>query len=305
MTVKSVKKRVLPELDDDFAADTGEAETLLELRQKLKEGLESQAEHQAGHFAENELVEQLLDMHDFDLPEAFVNRQIDNKIRQQLQQLQQQGMNPQDLDLDFESLRDGLREETEDQLRTEFVLIAIAEKEGLQVDDQDLQNYIAHQAMHSQVSPQQLAQWYQQDRNRLQQAAGSALLEKTVGFLLEKADIQEIEWPEEEEHEAKSQARREKRAARSKKADKPKKQAKTPKKEAKKEEPKAKKAGGTPATKAKTDQPAAAPNGAEAKEAFSAKTVDELKDYLRDNDLKVSGKKADLIDRLVEAGVTP
>lgn len=317
LTIKSVKQRMLPELDDDFAADTGEAETLLELRGKIRESLEQQKEHQAGHFAENELIEALIDQHDFDLPPAFVRRQIDSKINQQFKQLQEQGLDIQNMDIDLEDIRENLREETEDQLRAEFLLLAIAEKEGLEVNDQDLQNYISHQAMHSNIPPQQLVRWYQEDPKRVQQAAGSALLEKTVNYLLSEAEIEEIEWPSDEEQQKRDEAKEKKKAARAKKsaksakpakkADKAEKADKPEKKEAaaKTEEDKPAPKGGVPKTKPKTDQPAAAPDSNDAREAFSAKTVDELKDYLRDHDLKVSGKKAELIDRLVEAGVNP
>lgn len=290
ITVKAVKRRVLPELNDDFAQDTGEAETLLELRQKVRESLVEQQEHQALHFAENELVDKLLDRHDFEIPPAFLRRQIDNKINQQLQQLQQQGIDVQDLDLDVEHLREGLREETESQLRAEFLLLAIADKEGLEVTNEDLQNYFAHQAQHSGVSPQQLMQYYQADQNRLQQAAGSALLEKTVNFLLDEAEFDEIEWPSEEEMQARAE---EKAAAKAKEVTK----------EAVKE------ADGEAAEQIAETESVEAVEEPEAqadhREAFESLTVADLKDILRDADLKVSGKKAELVDRLLEAGVTP
>lgn len=289
ITVKSVKARVLPELDDDFAADTGEAQTLLELRQKVKEQLAHQQEHSAGHYAENDLMERLLDQNDFDLPPLFVRQQIDNKINQQLRQLTQQGMDLKNLNLDVDKIREDLREETEDQLRAEFLLLAIAEKEQLQINDEDMEAFFQHQSMHMNAPADQIKRFYQQDRNRWQQAAGSALLEKTVNFLLEKADIKEIEWPSEEEQKAKAEA---KKAKSEKKADKP-----------KKEKPKAKKED-KPA-KAKSEKTEAKSAGGDPTAALNKLKVDQLKDLLRDNDLPVSGKKSELVERLVEAGVSP
>ncbi len=306
LTIKSVKQRSLPELDDDFARDTGEAETLLELRQKVREALEHQKEHNAGHFAENDLVERLLEQNEFDVPEKFLRQQIDNNIRRQLQQLQQQGMDPNSLNLNFDQIREDLRDETEGQIRAEFILLAIAEKEGLEVQQDDLQHFFAHQAMHSGVSPEQLVRWYRQDQNRMQQAVASALLEKTVNFLLEKADIDEIEWPTDEELEAKQAERDAKKAAK-----KPAKKKET-KKAAKKAEPKEEKKAAAKEEEAAPKKEKASKPKKEAKAAkgadradYEAKTVDELKDLLRDADLKVSGKKSELIDRLIEAGVQP
>jgi trigger factor len=286
--VKSVKQRVLPELDDDFAQDTGEAETLLELRQKVRESLAEQQEHEALHYAENELIDQLLEQHEFDIPPAFLQRQIDSKINQQLRQLQQQGLDVENLGLDMDELRDQLRDETSNQLRAEFLLMAIAEKENLEVDNDDLQAFFMHQAQHSGVSPQQLMQYYQADQNRLQQAAGSALLEKTVKFLLDEADFNEIDWPTEEELEAKAAE------AASKKAEKATKEA-------------VKEADEEAAEQLSEAESVAAVEGAteDHREAFESLTVSELKDLLRDADLKVSGRKAELVDRLLDAGVTP
>ena len=274
VTVKSVKHRVLPDLDDEFAADTGEAETLLELRQKVRQALEAQQEHAAGHLAENDLLERLVGANDFDLPERFVTQQIDNRIRGQLQRMAQQGMQmPQNLDV--ESLRSQLREETEEQLRAEFLLIAIAQKENVQVEEDDLKSYFGHLAMHSNSTPEQVARHYLSDNNRRQQAMGGALIEKTVRFLLDKADIKEVDWPEEDAHDHEPQAKPAKKESKAKKG----KQAKaTPKAEAS--------SGGSA-------------------DDFKALKVDELKELLKANDLPVSGKKADLIDRLVEAGVSP
>lgn len=282
ITIKSVKQRVLPELDDDLARDTGEAETLLELRQKIREGLAHQKEHSASHFAEANLIERLIAQNDFELPPLFVNQQIDNGLRRQLQQFTQQGFELDQLGLDLSSLRETLRDETEEQLRAEFLLLAIAEKEKLEVGDADLDSYFSHQAMHSKVSPEQMKRWYRQDNSRMQQAAGGALLEKTVNYLLEEATIKEIDWPTEEEQEEKAAALEGKKAA----------------KNAKKEAAPKKKA-------AASEEPAAAAASGDEASSFDAMTVDDLKDLLRANDLKVGGKKTDLIERLVEAGVSP
>lgn len=292
ITIKSVKQRVLPELDDDFARDTGEAETLLELRQKIRESLAHNKEHEAGHLAEGNLIERLLDQNDFEIPPLFLRQQIDNNIRRQLNQLAQQGINPDELGLDLDKIREDLREETEEQIKAEFLLMAIAEKEKLEVGEQDLQNFFMHQAMHSGVTPEQLVRWYRQDRSRMQQAAGSALLEKTVNYLLEEADIKEVDWPTPEEQEKKAEERKAKKAA-------------APKKEKPAKEKKEKKAKEAKAEAAPAKEEAPKATAADATEAFEAMTVDELKELCRANDLKVGGKKSELVERLVEAGVNP
>lgn len=288
LTIRKVERQVLPELDDEFAKQTGQAETALELRAKVREKIAGQKEHQAGHIAENNLVEKLLEQNDFELPPQFVEEQAMQAVRQQLQNLQQQGLDLSQIDLDFEDFKEGIREERESQLKSEFLLVAIAEKEGISVEDADLANYFEHRAMHMGVSADMLRRYMSEEPQRMQQAAASALIEKTVNHLLAEATIKPGEWPDPE-----APPEREKKTKKAPKAEK--KKAEPKKAEAKKPESKEQKA---PAKSSGFDADAAAA-------AFEDKTVAELKDYLRDADLKVSGKKSELIDRLLEAQIEP
>ena len=199
--IKSVKKRVLPEVDDEFAADTGKGQTLIELRANIREEIVQGLAHQAQHLAEDSLVERLLEQNPVELPPLFVLEQIDNRIAQQFQQMTGQQIDPRMIagNESFDGMREDLRENTETQLKSEFLLMAIAEKEGIQVNDADLTAFFEHQSMHMEVDAKTLERFYRQDQSRLQQAAGSALLEKTLGILLAEAKIVDVEWPEDEE----------------------------------------------------------------------------------------------------------
>ncbi len=204
--IKSVKKQVLPELDDEFAKDTGDAETLLELRGQIREEIEEEREHQAMHQAEDQLVDKLLEQNQFDLPPQFIDEQVQHEKQQRMQMLQQftqQGMDPAELGIDMDEFTGGeeLVEEVKDRVRADFLLLAIAEKEGIELEQEDLMNYIQHRAQHSRMQPQQLMQMMMQDEQQLRQANMMALLEKTKGFLLDNADFEEVE-PAEEVEEA-------------------------------------------------------------------------------------------------------
>lgn len=298
--IKSVKRRVLPELDDDFAVDTGMGETYLEMRANVREELAEQQKHSAMHFAQDNLIETLVEMNDFELPPQFVNEQIDNAIRQQLQQLGQQGMDMSQLNIDFSTIRDSMRDEKESQLRAEFLIMAIAEKEGLQVEQEDMQSYIEHQAQHAGVSAQQYMSYIQQDRSRLQQVSTSALFEKTLNKLLDEAEVNEITWDEvEKRREAKEKAQREKAAADMAALD-----AEEAVEEVV-EEAIAEAAEEAVEEEAVEEEAVEEKSGGEVdREALEALTVDELKDLCRDNDLKVGGRKAEIIDRLADAGIS-
>ncbi len=202
LTIKSVKTQVLPELDDEFAKDTGDAETLLELRGNVRDGLAHEKEHAQMHEAEDQLVERLLEQNDISLPEKFVESQVSQETerrQQMLQQFTQQGLDIEEIGLDADEFTSGARKEVEEQVKTEFLLLAIAEKEELELEEDDLRSYIEHRAQHSGVSPQQMIQHLQQNREQWRQANVMALIEKTKRYLVENADIGEIDLTEDED----------------------------------------------------------------------------------------------------------
>ncbi len=201
LNIKSVKKRVLPTVDDEFAVDTGVGDTLIELRSNIRKELAEERGQDARHIAEDNLVDKLLEQNDFPLPEKFLTQQVDQTIQQQFQQ-----MMGQQIDLNmlrgseaFDEMRETLRPDVARKLRSEFLLLSIAEKEDYQVTDEDLKEYCAHQAQYMGTDADTFERWLRSDQNRLQQAAASALLEKTLTQLLGEATIVETEWPEEDE----------------------------------------------------------------------------------------------------------
>src|SRR5690554_2792888 len=198
VTVTEVKHKVLPELDDEFAKDTGQGETLLELRAKLREELEKGQEHDAMHALQSQVLEKLLAQNEVELPPKFVQEQIDNERNQRLKALQQaiqQGMNPATLGIDLATYADpeAFRPEVEEQIRVEFLLSAIFQKEGLEIEQADLMATVEHQAMHQRVQPQQFLQQLLKDPNGMAQIQQLAMLEKTRIFLVEKAEVEEVE----------------------------------------------------------------------------------------------------------------
>lgn len=281
LVVKSVERRRLPDIDDEFAKTTGKGETALEVRANVREELKTQKESQAGHVAENNLVASLLEQNAFELPPRFIDEQVDHAVKQRLQGLQQQGIDLSQIDLDFEAFRDGMRDERIQQLRSEFLLVAIAEKEKVSVEDEDLEKHFAARAQSMGVPADMLKNYMAEDDSRMQQAAASTLIEKTIALLLDKADVVEGEWPS-DESESEVDA-----------SDVGAVQPKDDGAETEDEAPVA-------ASPDEGDY-----DGEAASASFSEQTVAELKDLLRDADLKVSGKKKELVERLVEAEISP
>jgi trigger factor len=195
LTVKSVQKRIIPEVDDAFAKSFGNAETVLELRANIRKSLAEQREHDAMHMAEENMMKRLLEQNTFELPPLFLDEQLNQAARQRAQMLQQQGLDLAQLGVDPTVFKDELRDEVVEQIKSELLLIAIAEKESLKVEQEDLHAYFEHRARHMGVAPRELIAYTAQDQNRMRQASAMALLEKTRTFLLKEATVKSVAWP--------------------------------------------------------------------------------------------------------------
>ena len=201
LNVKKVEQQVLPQVDDDFAAQTGQGETLLELRSNMRERIAEQRDEQASQEAIKNLLGTLKEQNEFSLPPKFVDQQVEKAAERQLQMLQQQGLNPADLGLDVEDLKDDMRDQVTEQIKDEFLLMEIAQKEKIEVNEEDLRGHFQQQADQMGVPLQQFMGFVQQQPDVVQQAQAQVLLDKTKDRLLSEAEINEVEWPTPEQDE--------------------------------------------------------------------------------------------------------
>ena len=141
--VNEVKVRELPELDDDFASEVSEFDTMNEYRADVKKKLEAAAENKAKAEIEDRVVEAAVNNAEFDVPDAMVEAQIDNNVRDFEQRIAYQGMN---LDMYFqytgqtmEQFREQFREQAKKQISGSLVLEAIMNKEGIETGPEELE----------------------------------------------------------------------------------------------------------------------------------------------------------------------
>lgn len=206
MVIKSVKKRVLPELDDDFAVDTGRGQTLVELRDDVRTQIIKEVEATGERHAQETLLDELIGQNTIELPPNFVEEQIDRRLAADFKRMVNQDIDPSMLRGEsFQPMRDSVRDEVVRQVRLEFLLMAIAQKEGFQTTDEDLAKYCEAQASYMNVDAKMYERYVRSDQERLQQAAASALLEKTVSALMSEAQFVDAPWPADEAEAAEAQ----------------------------------------------------------------------------------------------------
>ena len=185
--VKGIKQKALPELNDDFAKETGDFQSLDEVRTKLRQQLESEKQHAAEHAAKDRLVDELVRRNEFPIPEALVERQIDVRLERGLRALAAQGMRTEDMKkMDFPRLRAGQREAALREVRAGLILDRIADQEKIAVTDEEVDKEIEALAKQMQQTAEALRARLTRDgaldriRNRIRN-------EKTLDFLYRRS----------------------------------------------------------------------------------------------------------------------
>ena len=193
VTVRSVKAKDLPELDDEFASTASEFDTLAELREDVRTRLLRVKTLQQGAQARDLLVERLLEATDVPVPDKLVQTEIEWRSRAMENELQQAGMDWDDYisaaGVESKDVYDAeLQENVEKAIRTQFVLDSIADAREVTVDNDDLSAQIVAQAQRSRMSPEQYAQQLQEGGN-IADFVADVRRTKALAQLLEETTI--------------------------------------------------------------------------------------------------------------------
>jgi trigger factor len=193
VTVRSVKTKELPELDDDFASTASEFDTLEELREDIRTRLARTKVLQQGAQARDKLVEHLIETVEVPIPENLVEREIEFRNQAMQNELQQAGMDwnsfLQMTGVESQEAYDAdQRKNIEEAVRTQFILDAIADAREVTVDNEDLSAQIIAQAQRNRMSPEQYAQQLQQGGN-IAEFVADVRRTKTLAQLLEETTI--------------------------------------------------------------------------------------------------------------------
>jgi trigger factor len=158
--VNALKKKITPELTDDFAKELSpDLQTLDDLKKRMREGIFAERQHHVMHDAREGLLNQLTSSHDFPVPETMIQRQIDFRLEQWLRSLAAQGMRTEDMKrMDFKRLRASQRESAIKEVKAELLLQKIAEAENLQATDEEVSGEVRRLAQQAKEPPEALQQ---------------------------------------------------------------------------------------------------------------------------------------------------
>jgi trigger factor len=189
LTPKFVRKKELPALDDEFARDLGDYQNLNELREAVHKSLFHEKQYVAQQAGKEELIDKLVQDNEFPVPEAYVDRQIENQVRMQLTDLAGRGIDPGELKLDWAKLKEKQRDKAVRNVRASLLLEKIAEKESIGATkdevDREIQRIARQEREAVPVTRARL-----EKEGAIGRIAGHIQTEKTLQFLFDQAQKQ-------------------------------------------------------------------------------------------------------------------
>jgi trigger factor len=138
VVAKELRRRVLPELDDEFAKDLGEFETLDALRARVREDLEHEARHSAERDVRADMMKQLAARVPFDVPPSLVERELDRRLEDFARRLMEQKIDPRQAGIDWDAFRESQREVAREAVAGAIYLDEVARREQLDATPEEI-----------------------------------------------------------------------------------------------------------------------------------------------------------------------
>ena len=186
--VKDIRIRVLPALDDEFAKDVGDFETLQALRDRIQQDLQREAEAEAERNVRGDLLKELAGRLTVDVPESLVQREIDRRTEEFARRLMDQQIDPRRANIDWDQFRDSQREASLDSVKSALVLDEIARRENVTITEEDVEKDVAQYAERSGLTPAAVRARLEKD-GALSRLAAGLRREKTMDYVLSHAQV--------------------------------------------------------------------------------------------------------------------
>jgi trigger factor len=188
VAIKAIRRRIVPALDDEFAKDLGEFDSLEALRSRVRADLEQEGLHEADREVRSELLRQLAARVTFDVPSSLLDREIDRRVEEFVRRLIEQEIDPMRTNINWEEFRERQKEAAADAVRSALVLDEIARREGIAATEAEVEAEVQRYAEGTGRTAAAV-------RARLEKEGGLARLysglrrERAVDFVLSRAAV--------------------------------------------------------------------------------------------------------------------
>jgi trigger factor len=197
--VTAVRRKELPELDDEWAKSLGgdfdSAETL---KTKVREDLEARATAESDRQLRDDVMRKLIDAHQFEVPQSLIAQQTKHRLEGVARQMMSRGIDPRSEELNWEGAREELTVQAEDDVRTTMLLEKVAEAENITVSDDEVETEIHSIAIASQQPLEKVRAALTKDGGE-RSIAHRLRNRKALELLIENASITDGEWIEPKE----------------------------------------------------------------------------------------------------------
>lgn len=191
VTIKDIKRRVVPALDDEFAKDLGEFESLDALTARVRGDLEAEAAEASERQLRNDLLKKMAERVPFAVPPSLLDREVDRRVQDFARRLMDQRIDPRQTNIDWAAFRQAQMEPAADSVKSAMVLDEIARREAMTVTDEDMEAELAKYAEGTGRTAAAIRARLQQD-GELPRLAAGLRREKAMQWALGKARVVSI-----------------------------------------------------------------------------------------------------------------
>jgi trigger factor len=199
--VTAVRKKELPDLDDEFAKSLGgDFDSVETLKTKVREDLEARATVESERMLRDELIQKLLDVHKFEVPQSLLEHEINHRLQTVARQMMSRGVNPENPEINWDAAREEMQAQAEKDIRASLLMEKIAEAENITISNEQVEAEIEAIATAAQQPSFQV-------RAALTKNGGERSIahrlrnRKALDLLIEHASITDAEWTEPKEAE--------------------------------------------------------------------------------------------------------
>ncbi len=185
-TLKGIRRKELPELNDEFARDLGDYQNLEELREAVRRALFAERQFLAQQEAKSKIIDALVERHEFAVPEVFIDRQIEADVERNLRALAAEGVDPRSIKLDWEKVKASQRDKAVHDVKASLLLDRIAEAEQIYATQEEVDHEVTRIARQER-EPAVATRKRLEKEDGLRRIANRIRTEKVLSFLFERA----------------------------------------------------------------------------------------------------------------------
>lgn len=187
--ILEVRKKVLPEFNDEFVKSINLGENVEEAREKIRKQIEDQIKSLQNQDIQQKILDKLAAEYDFPVPNSILEKEFENLVNRYAQQLESYGIKP-NRDM-INAARESLLKTATNNVRVMFILTKIAEKENIELTDEDINQQLQNLSKMYNTTPDELKR-HLEERNMMEGIRSDIRRQKALDLIIEKANIKEL-----------------------------------------------------------------------------------------------------------------